>query len=59
MNETAFSQHKTHKPMARVLLSMDGSQGFRQTLSWSVFLMGLIFWITVQGAFSLIPLWTR
>ncbi|MCP4665845.1 MAG: hypothetical protein GY849_05725, partial [Deltaproteobacteria bacterium] len=38
---------------------MDGSQGFRQTLSWSVFLMGLIFWITVQGAFSLIPLWTR
>jgi hypothetical protein len=45
--------------LGRTVLYLDGSKRFKKNVSFSVFIIGLLLWICVQGGLALIPLWTR
>ena len=59
MNLSSIPRDSLHSPIARLLLWLDRSAGFRLLICRAILLFGILVWIAVQGSLSLVPLWTR
>jgi len=59
MSLKRFSVESLQESLVRIFKSFEASPRNRQCFSWTILLLGLIIWISVQGYLVLGPLWTR